>query len=942
MSQNKPPLDYDSEAGFRDPIEELGEELLRRRRKGEKVGISDYVQDYPELADQIRQQFPVMIALEKFKESALSAPSDPYDIQIDAPAELGDFHIIREIGRGAMGVVYEAEQQSLQRRVAVKVFPRQTLREARKLERFARESKMAARLHHNNIVPVFGVGEDDGLHYFVMQRIKGIGLDEIIHRAKVSRSNPPSIQSGSPDDTIDQLRTGGSTSGSCGQRRIALTGAVPSLPADSLGVPADSLAGEQPLQSEPAVDKPAGDGVAEETGVAGIASHFQRSARIGIQVADAIHYAHSQGVLHRDIKPSNLMIDANETVWVTDFGLATALQEEQVVDRNDIAGTLRFMAPEQLSGKHDTRSDIYSLGVTLYEFITLQPAFVADSKAAVVDRILKGDFDRPRKVQSRVPRDLESVVLKAMSLCPEHRYQNGRELADDLQRFVDGRPVHARRIGLTGRAMRWTRRDPLAASLLGALALVICTSFVLVSSKWHEAVSERQRAESNLELALESMDQILGRFTSSWMARPTDRELGAQDQTPSVELQMVVSDHSASLMEDALAFYDRFAAENAPTPRLLRDTARVHQRAGDIYQRLGQFAKAEHAYQRCLEILEQQEATDDPSFSLSKASTLNQLGLTEHSTSRFGDAIKTFSRARSILSAPSLSRDPECQAELARTFSNLGQSQWLMMQHQLAKQSHRKAVGILEDLVELRPVDPSYQLALARAYRAYYPLAADGKNEEKDRVRSAGIAILEKLVQDHPGVPDYQCALAEMLTATNHRFRRRNHSELQVSQIQRGIDVSRALAQAYPSITRYKVALAMALKTMAETQDHSHPPEAIKYMGEAIDLYRALTQSFPDVPTYHILCAMALREQALNYRRTGQFSESKLSAELGVHELEIYNALRPRNPFSIGMLAQLYDEVARASEAIDETAQADAARKKAEQLRSFWNRNQNG
>ncbi|MCA9137616.1 MAG: serine/threonine protein kinase [Planctomycetales bacterium] len=925
MNQNKSPLDCDSEAEFRNPIEALGEDLLYRRRKGENVTIGEYVNEYPEFADQIRQQFPIMIALEKFKESALSSPSDSYDLQINGPAELGDFNIIREIGRGAMGVVYEAEQQSLQRRVAVKVFPRQALREARKLERFARESKMAARLHHNNIVPVFGVGQHDGLHYFVMQRIKGIGLDEIIYRAKSAGVTCRPGRSGLRDETIDQLRHPDSTAASGAARSIDMEGNV-------------SWVRRKLRSDEQACDTAADDHV----DLVWDAFNPQRSARIGIQVADAVHYAHSQGVLHRDIKPSNLMIDADGTVWVTDFGLATALQEEQPVDRSDIAGTLRFMAPEQLSGKHDTRSDIYSLGVTLYELLTLQPAFVADSKAAVVDRILKGEFERPRKIQSRVPRDLEAIVLKAMALQPEHRYQSGRELADDLQRFVDGRPVHARRIGVLGRSMRWIRRDPLAASLVGALGLVICTSFVLVSTKWHEAVSERQRAESNLELALESMDQILGRFTSSWMARPTDRELGSTAETPSVELQMVVSDHSASLMEDALAFYDRFAAENAPTPRLLRDTARVHQRAGEIYQRLGQFAKAEHAYARCLEILEQQDATDDPTTILSKATTLNQLGLTKHATSRFADAVNVFSRARAILSAPALSRDPECQAELARTYSNLGQSQWMMMQHQRAKQSHRKAVGILECLVDLRPEDPSYQLALARAYRAYYPLASDGKNDEKDRVRSAGIAILEELVAAHPEVPDYQCALSEMLTATSHRFRRRDNSELHLAQIQRGIDLSRELTKSYPSITRYEVVLALALKTMAETLDHSNPNEAISYMGEAIDLYRSLTRSFPDVPTYHILCAMAHREQALNYRRTDQFAQSKTSAEAGITELKIYNQLRPHNPFAVGMLAQLYDEVALASDAINDKGQADAARKEAEQLRRFWNRNHAG
>lgn len=850
----------------RDPIEALGEELLDRHRRGESVSVDQYALEYPEWADQIRLQFPVMIALEKFKESSLSYGSDSFEMSVDAPQELGDFHIIREIGRGAMGVVYEAEQQSLQRRVAVKVFPAQTLREPGKLDRFARESKMSAGLHHNNIVPVFGVGQHDGLHYFVMQRIDGKGLDEIIEDAK----------------------------------KFAM-----------------------PNRSSPQT---------ESAEAWAIASSFHHAATIGVQVADAIHYAHSNGVLHRDIKPSNLMIDANGTVWVSDFGLATVLQEEPTIDRNDIAGTLRFMAPEQLSGKHDTRSDLYSLGVTLYELVTLEPAFVAESKAAVIDRILRGEFIRPREIRPSIPRDLEAIILKAMAVQPETRYRDGLELAADLERFVDGRAVHARRIGPVGRAVRWSRRNPLSASLVSTLAIVICVSFFLVSSKWREAVSERKRAESNLLLALESMDQILGRFTSSWMARPSEAVTGTNDAASGVEFYMIVSDHSASLMEDALRFYDRFAAENAPSPRLQRDTARVHQRAGDIYQRLGKFDEAAIAYTRCLNILEQQDDEQDLSLVLAKAGAINQLGLVNHATSRFVEAEKLFLRAKQTLSAKQHRDAVECQAELARTFSYLGQAQWLMMHHVRARQSHRRSLMILERLVEQRPQDLSYQLALATAYRAYLPFAGGRNHEERNRIKTAGIGILENLAEQYPDVPDYRCELAEMLAATQQRAPWQWSSDLQIEQIQRGIELARELSQQYPTIPRYSAVLALCLKTKAQALERYSPDDANEAMDEAIEIYRSLARTFPDVPAYHILCGSVLRQHAHNLRRTGQFALARANAVEAAQKIKVYLSLRPGNPFGKGMLARLYAEFKIAPAAEDPTASQVEAASQAESV----------
>src|SRR5262245_3668110 len=185
----------------RDPVEELAAEFMERQRRGENPTIEEYTSRHPELADEIRDLFPTIAALEGWKlESAARAPEPPKKLTY-----LGDFRIIREIGRGGMGIVYEAEQESLNRRVAVKVLPQSALLREKQLRRFEREAKTAARLHHTNIVPVFGVGEQDGLHYYVMQFIRGVGLDAVIDALRAGR--PAQAGAVAPGETRDTRDT---------------------------------------------------------------------------------------------------------------------------------------------------------------------------------------------------------------------------------------------------------------------------------------------------------------------------------------------------------------------------------------------------------------------------------------------------------------------------------------------------------------------------------------------------------------------------------------------------------------------------------------------------------------------------------------------------------------------------------------------------------------
>lgn len=223
--------------------------------------------------------------------------------------------------------------------------------------------------------------------------------------------------------------------------------------------------------------------------------YWQSAARVGMQVADALAHAASQGILHRDVKPSNLLLDETGNVWVTDFGLAKADDGDDLTHTGDV-GTLRYMAPERFSGQGDVRSDVYSLGLTLYEMLTLRPAFDEADRNRLVRQVMHDEPARPRKLNPAVPRDLETVVLKAIARDPAQRYQSPAEMAEDLKRFVEDLPVRARRVSETERLWRWCRRNPLPAGLLAGLVLVFLAGFAGVLWQWREAEAARKDEKS--------------------------------------------------------------------------------------------------------------------------------------------------------------------------------------------------------------------------------------------------------------------------------------------------------------------------------------------------------------------------------------------------------------------------------------------------------------
>jgi serine/threonine protein kinase len=912
-----------SESGKRDPVEVLGEEFLRKRRRGEDPKIHQYIAAHRQYAEQISALFPAMIAMEDLKAIKNQSADRPIRLHIDRLERLGDFRIIREIGHGGMGIVYEAEQESLRRRVAVKVFPKQAIGDSNQLKRFQREAETAGGLHHTNIVPVFGVGQQDRLHYFVMQFIDGVSLDAVIGgMASLDsdfRSNDYIQHAFDVQHNARKLSRLGSSETGCDL--VADNGSVVELHESD-------VVGEATTRRE-------ANGFGKQ--------HWRRIAEIGIQVAEALEYAHCRGVMHRDIKPSNLILGSDGRVWVTDFGLAVTHEHEQerLSRSGDVVGTLRYMSPEQLSGRSDQRSDIYGLGLTLYELMTLRPAFEGQSRGSLIRKVSNSDLPAPRSLCREIPRDLETVILKAIARSPESRYKSAEDFAEDLRRFRNDQPIRARRIGPAERVGRWSRRNPSLAGMSLALTLIVVFSFVAVSWNWRQAIQEKKnaenegaRAENNLTLALGSMDRLLERFESDWMSHPVAPESAASDSEP--QWRFVASDLSAAVWEEALEFYDQFAEQNANSPKLDRDTAKAYRRAGDILERLGRYSDAEQAYRRCADTLEKliDRSGDDADLIADSAAVLNRLALVLHRVYRSEEAKVELDRAKFLLMSQ-LTRNQSslrCTYELALTNSHLGLVLWRMHQGEDSTQQHRRAILLLEGLAEENPFAAKYRHSLAQALRNYYPIAVACKQGVyANEIHAEAESILEQLVIDFPSVPDYRCELSEMLTrapegggsSTAHR----RH------QINRAVQLADELSREFQSIPRYQTALARSLTVQASLARVSDADYANQIHLRAIDLLRRLCARFPDVAAYRALLAGALREHGITLAKMEHLEEAIGALEQAVAEQTAFLDTRPKSVFGRRAMSHHLRILA---DTRDRSDQGDLAVEARAHANSFW------
>ena len=379
-----------NESRARVPLEEAASEYLDLVRSGEQVNISKFVKRYPQIAVELIEFLPLVLAMEDWKtEKAFELDKHPLPEEF-LIERLGKCRIIREIDRGGMGIVFEAEQEPINRRVAVKLLPWKFHQETSWSRQFHREARTAAQLQHPNIVPVYSFGEYEGRLYYVMPLIVGVSLDKLIRHWKAGHDIVDF------DDLIEAVHG-------------------PAFADEVTSEFNPQVAHRRLLKRD----------------------NWAQITKLAVQVVNALRFAHKQGTLHRDIKPANLLLDRSGTVWVSDFGLA--LGRDRVLDEQfvPVAGTLRYMAPEQFSGVTNERTDIYSFGATLYELCTLQPAFDAQSKSEMIEQIQSAKIRWPRSIRNDIPVRLDQLIRKCMDRRPERRFLTANELYGELLRVVN-------------------------------------------------------------------------------------------------------------------------------------------------------------------------------------------------------------------------------------------------------------------------------------------------------------------------------------------------------------------------------------------------------------------------------------------------------------------------------------------------------------------------
>jgi serine/threonine protein kinase/tetratricopeptide (TPR) repeat protein len=442
-------------------VAEVVAEITDRLHGGESVDVAGYITRYPELADRLRPLLAALDLLARFSSSGGAGEESAGAVGVEEMCgTLGDFRIVREVGRGGMGIVYEAEQISLGRRVALKVLPFAATMDPRHLQRFHNEARAAASLDHPHIVHVHAVGCERAVHFYAMQFIDGQTLAA----------------------TIADLR----------QR-----GGKPAIPQEQPTTPHVPVA--------PAADTAERAAASTERPALG-AAYFRRVAEWGIQAAEALDHAHQLGIVHRDMKPANLLVDGRGGLWVTDFGLAHIQSDVRLTMTGDLVGTLRYMSPEQALAKRvviDHRTDVYSLGATLYELLTLEPAFTGIDRQELLRQIAFEEPKVPRRVNKAIPAELETIVLKAMEKNPAERYTTANELASDLRRFLVDEPIRARPAGVARRLRKWSRRHR-AAVATAAVCLLVTVPALVGGAGWvmGDRSGRRREAEGKVQEAL--------------------------------------------------------------------------------------------------------------------------------------------------------------------------------------------------------------------------------------------------------------------------------------------------------------------------------------------------------------------------------------------------------------------------------------------------------
>jgi serine/threonine protein kinase len=819
---------------------------------------------YPELAGQLDD---CLIGLEFIQRAASgfvgtephAVPSATADIR--PGTVVGDFRVVRLIGRGGMGVVYEAEQQSLNRRVALKVLPHAAALDPVQLQRFKNEAQAAAHLHHQNIVPVHAVGCEAGVYYYAMQFIEGQTLAGIIHELKQLTGGAPA---GPPTALAPTLLTHEFFSRETPLPPSGLTRdeSEPSAAkADGAGAN-DSETANVPYAEFAPSEQASAASSSPRTGESstGTPSFFRTVAQLGAQAAEALEHAHNVGIVHRDIKPANLLVDVRGNLWITDFGLAHVQGDTQLTMTGDVVGTLRYMSPEQALAKRgllDERTDIYSLGATLYELLTLAPAFDGSDRQELLHQIAFEEPKPPRRLNRAVPVDLETILLKALAKEPSGRYATAQEMADDLRRFLSDEPVVARRPTFLQRTAKWCRRHRavvgtavLVGILVGVVGLMGATAVFWYGQGQTEV--QRRIALEKLELAERAVDDMYIR------AQPLFEKEPATDPT------------QKNLLEKALHFYERFALEPGTEQKMRFKRARALNRIGEIQLMRGRNAdteldrrrwndEAERAARRAAEQLGRlvsefpDQIVYQREFAKSHVTRAHALQATcvEQCEQSYRVAIESFEQV--VARCPEVG---EYRFELAKSCYEL--STVLMASNPPRTDQANAAFSRARDLlVKLGGEDPNnfdYPNFLAAVYslRGDFFYQSGRPNEAEESLRTAE-EILDRLAAAFKVLPDLRHGQSETYTKLGALLEEKGRSSEAETLFRKAVGVCQELVVSHPRVARYHASLGNALDGVArQVSARGDSKGARELQEQAVHHGDAARQASPDNFQYRI------------------------------------------------------------------------------------------
>jgi len=710
---------------------------------------------------------------------------------------LGDYRILREVGRGGMGVVYEAQQLSLSRRVALKVLPLAAVLDPRRLQRFKNESLAAAQLEHPHIVSVYGVGCDRGVHYYAMKFIPGSTLAQVIRQLRRESGTKPT------EEAADLFG-------------VTLP---PSGPVAELGPSHHTTARLAAASTENAGDRKA---------------FFRSVAVLGRDVAHALDYAHQRGIVHRDIKPSNLMVDESGAVWVTDFGVAHIDGDAALTMSGDLLGTLRYMSPEQLLAKRavlDHRTDIYSLGVTLYELLTLQPAFPQIAREELIRAISLEEPTPVRRLQRDIPDDLEVILLKATAKNPAARYDTAQELADDLQRFLDHQPIRAKRPTLSQRAAKWSRRHPallmssVAVLLVATVSLVVSSLLILDAKRTADA--NAQQARANLKNAREAVDQMLLRVSDRFKDEPQMEEVRTK------------------LLEDALSFYSIFLQRAPNDPELQSEVIAAHLAHAQLRRELGQLDAAEQSCNDAI-ALAQELVTDEPQnlqYRKQLADCYWGLGYIRQPGDMSSDTVEAYRKALDISRQLAREAPSAYEAWMAKRLTNFGS--WLQ-----ARRRDQEAEVIYNEAVAIRRKNPN-------DYRISIPLMnlgaiafKQGKYDETESYFREALAILDKAEPSEAYRSDEAVLRGNLAVVL---FTKRKHVEAE-QLLRETITCYENLIARSPNTPGHRQCLARDCKRLGEVLNEAgRSSEAEEALRRSVTIQEELVAEYPELNGFHDL-----------------------------------------------------------------------------------------